>query len=210
MTVAKALIPGGIGLALSVSEGSRLLNDMIAVTPPVDLRMMNRKKMQEMDINSDIIDLFMDNTIFTPRQQTLIVFALEAMKGTKNRGLFLKLAIKTAEEDIAFFRQRMAQMYAGYHREIGKIESFVPLGKFVAARNVKGTLVFNVPLDHMVWTENTAKIFDLIDRQADALSKNKEKHLWISGTVTPLARKQIIQKGWKLYEKSEARLFTDK
>ena len=210
MTIAKALVPGGFGVAISASEGTRLLNEMIAITPPVDLRMTNRKKLKAMKIGRDIIDLFMDNTVFTPRQQTLIVFALESMKGTKNRGLFLKLAIKTHEEDIAFFRQRMAVMYAGYHRNVEKIGRFVPLGEFVAARTMKGELVLNFPLDHLVWTETNMRIFEVINERADALAKGKEKHLWLTGTMTPLARKQIIRKGWKLHEKSETQLLAVK
>ncbi len=66
ITAVKALIPGGVGLALSVTGSTQLLNEVIAKTPPTELRRMNREKLEKMGIDSLLIDLFLENTHFPP------------------------------------------------------------------------------------------------------------------------------------------------
>jgi hypothetical protein len=47
-----------------------------------------------MGMDSDTIDLFINNAVFSPRYQTWLVVALEKMQDTSNRELFLKVALK--------------------------------------------------------------------------------------------------------------------
>ena len=50
---------------------------MIAKSPPTELRAINRGKLVKMNINPQLIDLFINTTVFSPRDQTLLVAALE-------------------------------------------------------------------------------------------------------------------------------------
>ena len=204
-------VPGAAGVATSVTGGSRLMNEVYATTEPVDLRKMNREKLLAMGVNEDIADLFIDNTVYSPRQQTDLVFALEDLEGVSNRQVFIKFAIGASETDVAFFRQRMAQMYAVYHQKINAVDKFVSLGRDSVLRNlgvaqtVDGVIVFHAPLDYLVWSEEMAAVFQAIDRETNTIA-NKGKELWLAGNLSPMARRNIEAAGWKVMVDQEVEL----
>ena len=199
-------VPGGAGVAVSVSGGSNLMNDVLRTKPPSDLRRMNRDKLKAMGVDSKIIDLFLQNTVFSPTHQTLLVAALEDMRGVGDREELVKLALLTGDEDLALFRQRQAQMYAGFHNAVSRIDRFVPIGQVAAARLADGTLIFVVPLDRLAWTRTAAAFVLGISESADAVRNAAAKQLWVGGTLTPLARKEMEARGWTIHESAEGQL----
>ncbi|MGE3906410.1 MAG: hypothetical protein AB7F36_10680, partial [Reyranellaceae bacterium] len=109
----------------------------------------------------------------------------------------------TTDRDLAYFRSRQARMYAGYHAKVAPLTSFVAFGEFVAARTNAGGIVFNVPVDHMVWTKWLADAVTRIDQSASTIAGVTEKRLVLVGTLTPLARKSLAAKGWQVTENAE-------
>ncbi|MCZ6678104.1 MAG: hypothetical protein O7E52_12725 [Candidatus Poribacteria bacterium] len=205
-------VPGGAGILVSTSGGTRLMNEVYRTTAPVDLRRMNREKLAKMGINETVAELFIDNTIFSPRQQTDLVFALEEMEGVGNREAFAKFAILTNSDDVATFRQRMAQMYAAYHKSVAPLDRFILLGKDLPIKNMNiartrsGIAVFLAPLDYLVWTENMARIFYAIDSAVGSQTGIKGKELWLAGNLSPTARQQIENAGWRVNVNAEVGL----
>jgi len=145
---------------LSVTGATNLMDKVFRDKAPADLRTMNRERLQAMGVNQKIADLFIENGIYTPREQTLLVAALDQMNGTKARAEFIRFAVLTGNADVALFRTRQTLMYAAYNRSVTPIERFVPVGQIAAVINQKGALVFNVPFDHLVWTEEMARIIN--------------------------------------------------
>jgi hypothetical protein len=159
-----------------------------------------------MDVHPEVADAFLNNSIYSPRCQTLLVNALEEMKGVGNRATFVRLAAATTNKDIAFFRERQAEMYAGYNKAVAPVETFIALGEFAAVRTTKNEIVFNVPLDHLVWTEAMAKLLTAADARVTQETRPVNKQLWVTGTVSARARKELESRGWQVQENSEARL----
>ena len=78
---------------------------------------MNRSKLEQMSVAPDAIDAFISNGSLSPRHQTIMVAALEELDGVNGREAFVRLAGTIADENVALYRQRQAQMYAGFtHR----------------------------------------------------------------------------------------------
>jgi len=206
-SAALAAVPGGAGIAMSVIGTSRVLNEVFRNTPPVELRKMNAEKLNTIGVNPEIADAFLNNTIFSPREQTLLVDALNEMKGVANRGSLVRLALPSQNPAVAFFRERQAQMYAGYNKSVTPLESFISLGQFAVARTANGALVFNLPLDYLVWTEPMAQLFTGANQLVNNLPGVKEKQIWLTGTLSPRARKEITSRGWQIHDRAEAQLF---
>ena len=82
----------------------------------VELRKMNANKLNTMGVNAEIADAFLNNTIFSPREQTLLVQALTEMDGATDRRALVRLALSAHDPTSTFFRTRQAQMYAGYNK----------------------------------------------------------------------------------------------
>jgi hypothetical protein len=206
-SAAMMAVPGGAGIAISIAGSNKLLNQIFQTTPPVELRRMNGEKLKAMDVHPEIADAFLNNALFSPRQQTILVNALNEMKSVANRAAFVRLALVSSNPIVAYFRQRQAEMYEGFHRDVTPIESFVALGDFAAARTKAGALVFNVPLDYLAWTEPIARLLTGANQLVTELPGIKDKQLWLAGTLSARARKEIESRGWQVQEQTEARLF---
>jgi hypothetical protein len=203
---AMAAVPGGAGVTITVSGSHRLLNEVFRTTPPADLRRMNTEKLKAMDVHPEIVDAFVNNSFFSPRQQTLVVNALEEMKGVANRAVFIRFAAATQNPNLVFFRQRQAEMYAGYHRAVAPLESFLSLDGLPAGRTATGDLVLNSPLDHLVWTEPIARFITGVERVIQETGAIKGKQLWATGTLSARAKAELERRGWRVQERSEERL----
>lgn len=205
MGAVTAMVPGAAGAVLSLQGGTTLLNDVLATTPPTDLRRINRDKLKAMGVDAQLAELFINNAAFSPRHQTLLVGALEEARGVGDREAFVRFAVPTHTEDLAFFRQRMAELYAGYHRNVATIARFVPVGQFVAAQTRGGALVVATPVDHLVWTPSAARVLAALSGQARMLKASRQE-LWLGGTASPLTRAELQRQGWVLQERIEERL----
>jgi hypothetical protein len=205
-SAAMMAVPGGAGIAMTVVGSNKLLNQLFRNTPPVELRKMNADKLNAMGVNPEIAEAFINNTIFSPREQTLLVNALNEMKGVTSRGAFIRLALPTQNSTVAFFRQRQAEMYAGYNKSVTPLESFISLGQFAVGRTINGALVFNLPLDYLVWTEPMAQLLNGANELVNNLPGVKEKQVWLTGTLSARARKEIESRGWQIHDRAEAQL----
>ena len=206
-SAAMMAVPGGAGVAMTVVGTNKVLNEVFQNTPPMELRQMNSQKLNAMSVNSQIADTFLNNTIFSPREQTLLVQALSEMDGVADRGTLVRLAVPSEKPTVAFFRQRQAQMYAGYNKSISRLASFFTLGQFAVGCTVNGALVVNFPADYGVWTEGMASLMtganQLINSNFPGLT---DKQLWLTGTLSATARKEIENRGWQVHDRAEAQL----
>jgi hypothetical protein len=205
-SAAMAAVPGGAGIAMTVVGSNKLLNQVFQNTPPVELRKMNTEKLNAMGVNPEITDAFINNTVFSPREQTLLVHALGEMNGVADRGALVRLSLPSQNSTVALFRQRQAEMYAGYNKSVTPIERFISLGQSAISRTVNGALVANFPADYVVWTEHMARWMTGANQVVNNLPGVKERHLWLTGSLSPRARKEIASRGWQIHDHAEAQL----
>jgi hypothetical protein len=201
----KAVIPGGIGLAVSATSTTKWLEDVDLTLPPTDLRRADRAKLEAMGVLKEVADAFVNNAEFTPSQQAYLVAALDSMSGVGGRELFIRFALGSDTQDLALFRLRLAQMYAGYHHKKGKIERFVSVGRFVAGRTAAGKLVLCFPLDYLVWTQTNARLASMMAEQAASLG-GKSFELWLTGMCSPAAAKGFAKHGFTVVQHAEKEL----
>ncbi len=199
-------VPGGAGVAVSVTGGTELMEGVMHDKAPADLRKINREKLAAMGVSQDIADIFIANSIFTPREQTYLVAALAGMKNTANRADYIKFATLTDNPDIAYFRQRQAQMYASYDQSVEPIESFVTVGTVTTAKTRSGKIVFNVPLDYMLWTKGLSALAASVDSEVARMEGISGKEIVVTGSMSPLARESIEKMGWVVVENAENKL----
>jgi hypothetical protein len=203
-----AFVPGAVGVAVTATQTTTLLNQIVATTSPEDLRARNREILANMGVNKDVIDLFIGNGTYTPREQTFIVGALEEMPETANRGTFIKFAVSTDTEDMAFFRQRMAMLFAAYNKHIEPVTEFVELGRFVAGRTKSGAIVMLIPVDYLVWTQTTADAVAGLDDSIGSLPNASSIQLWVS-KMSLRSKEELASRGWETHENAEKALLQE-
>ncbi len=208
LAAALTVIPGAAGIAVSATGATRLLNDVVATTPPPDLRRMNREKLLALGVDRDTTNLFINNPVFTPREQTFLVGSLEAMKGAANRALFIKVALGVQNRTQAAFLSHMAQLHAAYDQKIAKIKSFHPVARILYATTVKGDLVLNLPADYIIWSPRVGDVLRTLASKQGMAAGPKGKQVWTVGRLSPLAAKNLKAQDWTIKQHSESALFS--
>lgn len=193
------VLPGTAAMAVSAVRGTNLMNDVDLSTAPADLRKENRDKLLAMGVEESVARIFINNEVFSPTDQSLLVAALDKCSGVKDRQAFIEFAVPTNSGDLAFFRQRMAAMFMEYHQKKAKLESFVPVGKFIAAKTANNELLLCFPLDYGV---RSSAMVTVMKQFNDAAAKMgvKSKRIRVSGRFSPEAKKGLEADGWKVDE----------
>ena len=95
-------VPGGAGVAVSISKNTDLFHRIDVSQPPGVIRDSNRRKLAAIGIPAASIDRFIGDSTLSPTQQSLVVVSLESMKGTGGRGAFLDFAARAPDGDALF------------------------------------------------------------------------------------------------------------
>lgn len=194
---ANAAIPGGAALSVMARASGAPESPVDVSIPPEDLFTANRERLKAMGETSDTADLFVENSHYTPIEQTRLVVAMDKLSKVEDRALFINHCILADKDDVAWFRTRMAELYANCDTTIEKLSRFVKLGKFIGAMTTSGGLLVAYPVDYLAWTPTTAGIAKTI-AAASAPFKPKTKTFVVSGAVSPLAGKMLQASGWNV------------
>jgi hypothetical protein len=208
--LAQSAIPGAGGLLLTASGTARLLNDVINTTPASELWVRNKNKLEAMRIDSDTVQLFLNNPAFSPAFQTVMVDALENMQGVDNRGLFIKISLQANNHEMARVITMIATMTAGYHKNVAPLQSLAPVGRILYAKTKKGATVLVVPVDRILWTAKVADVATWLKEPVQGQVKPAGYQLWVLGDFSQKAQAELQGLGWELHPNAQGRLFQER
>ena len=118
----------------------------------------------------------------------------------------IKFAVNTDSEEVALFKQQIAQLQAGYYQHVDKIKQFIRIGGLIASRSNKDKFIVAAPLDYVIWNDRTERIFQAFDHYAKENPGIKGKEWWLTGDASPMTRRILKEKGWGLHEHCEKQL----
>ncbi|EKO38737.1 MAG: hypothetical protein B193_2544 [Solidesulfovibrio magneticus str. Maddingley MBC34] len=199
---ASAAIPGGAALTFINNANLTPQSAVDVSIPPEDLFASNRERLKAMGVSQEQADLFVDNPNFDPIMQTRFTLALDRMTNVAGRPAFVKFALFTNNADLAFFRTRMAELYANLNATTDPIKSFITAGKFVLAETQNGGILAAFPLDYLAWTPQVADIAAILGDAATAKGA-KTKKIVVAGEISPLAAKALKKGGWTVVQLRE-------
>jgi len=202
--LATSAIPGVGGLVLSTSGTARILNDAANNTPPSKLWLQNKTKLLAMGIDADTVELFLNNPVFSPALETILVAALESMKGVANREIFIKVGLQASNPDMAGLITEIAVLSAGYNKNIAPLKGFTPMARLVKGIKKDGSTVVLLPTDRIIWSKPIADVAENLTATKQAKTAGIE--LWTLGTLSEQTRSALQEKGWKTNENSRDKL----
>ena len=203
--MATSVVPGVGGVLLTTSGTARLLNEAINTTPASELWLQNKNKLLGMGMNEDTIELFLNNPHFSPALLTVMVTALDSLKGVDNRELYLKVALQAGTPDMAKIVTEATVLTAGYHKNIGPLKHLTPIARLARAEKDDGTIVITLPGDHIIWSEMVADVTGSLAKKAHN-AKGTGLEIWIPGDFSPMARGKLEEMGWKIHVKARNQL----
>ena len=199
-------IPGGAGLAVGALGTADTAKSLLSEKTPAELESINRDRLAAMGVSNASIQAFMQNTLYDPYEQTLLVSALASMTGVGDRGRFIEKAAAAFEESVAVFLRVRAQLLSLYNDKTHSVKSFLDADGTPVLLTNNGRIVAIFPLDYIMWTRS----FERKVRAAAATLKQvpgiSGKEFWVTGKVSPIARKALEAKGWKVEERVGGKL----
>lgn len=206
--VATSAVPGVGGIVLTTSGTARLLNEVVNNTPASKLWVQNKNKLAAMGIDSDTIEFFLNNPVFSPALTTGLVSSLESMQGVLNRDIFVKIGLQASTSDMARTITELAMLTAGYHKNIAPLQSLIPMARVCHGIKKDGNTVVILPTDNLLWTERSADLSEHLT--AMNKGKNGGIELWTWGSLSKRMQSELQTRGWKLHGKAANTLMLPK
>ncbi len=200
--IASSVVPGVGGLVLTTSGTARLLNEAINTTPASELWLQNKNKLLAMKVDADIVELFLNNPSFSPAMSTVLVAALESMKGVNDRGLFVKVALQAADPSMASTITRISVMTAGYHKKVASLKGVRPMARLAMGVRKDGTKVVLLPTDYITWNKQVAEATTAIGQNG----QESGPELWVLGSLSKQATAGLQDAGWTIHTNTGSQL----
>ena len=197
---------GPVITAAKTMRFSNQLNEILKEEPPSRLRIINEKKLLAMGVSKDLAIRYLDHPAFTPRNDTIIAECLAMLKDARGRDTFIKFVLSAEDEETANFFQNIAQTLRGYHETVSPVNNIMVVAGMVFAKANNGSALIPFPLDHGVWSKQPDRIFREVISSPSASGLKGDISLWVTGTVSSMARKQLGQLGIGVVENVDERI----
>jgi hypothetical protein len=205
---ALAAIPGAAVAVISYTGTAGSLKALVNEKTPSELAKINQNILYNLGVPDPIVQVFLQNPVFDPYEQTMLVGYLASMQGVANTGVYIGTAAAATEESVAVFLRVRAQLMALFHDKDKSIARFIDAGGIPMLQRRDGVVVGIFPLDHMAWTAVFAQKLAAASSAIKEIPGVTGKELWITGTVDPVARKALEEKGWKVQDRYQEQIFT--
>ncbi|MCS5635930.1 MAG: hypothetical protein NZ990_05395 [Myxococcota bacterium] len=206
MTVRLPLIavPGGASIALTVTNASDDMKRELRDEPPENIRIRSRKMLVvDFGVDESLAEEFVYHSWYSPSQLITILEALEAMGQAKNKGKFIALAVLADTPVEAHSFTRLALILLAWDQNLAAVEEFLALEGLALAKNEDNDVALPLNIDRGFWTEGAAGLIQSIDAELAQGDGHRRKLMLISGTLSPLARRNIEARDWIIVENLE-------
>jgi hypothetical protein len=193
-----ALIPGGVGIAISSVSSADNAKDTLRNKTAAQVIAEARETLRSLDVPDESVDQLLNNRNYTPSDLLLMSHALKQL-GAKNTAIFVdSAAAQGTTRDVAFYERRLAQLMVARSNAVGGIVSFISVtGQPVTIRR-SGTAVAVLALDDLAWTAVPERAFKAATAELKRERPGDHPTLATTGAVTPMARREIEKLGWKI------------
>ena len=198
-----ASVGGAAGTTLSAVQNSQTLNSLLTSQSPEALRDINRERMEEMGIDEDVAETYLQHPWLSPRHETTIVIALYGVTEAENRDAFFQQSAISQSEQQPIFLMRQAEAILGFHQNIAAVERFERSNRQIMLYTADGRAVSVMPADHMVWSVGASII---ADQDSD---RGMRRELWLTGSISERARAEFSDRGWRVMADMRDRLTPD-
>ena len=144
----------------------------------------------------------LNNTAFTPTQQTKFVFNLKSLDGAANRGAFIRAAAEKSsdEADAVFCVQTsalMSQLHIGEH----PLARIVMIENFPVCIAKDGTVIVALQWDYAAWTSGAAAFSGEVQKLAGESGRHKPMLVVISGQMSPRLQQELQTRGITVHDR---------
>jgi hypothetical protein len=193
-------IGGGAGAALTVTDVTSSFDEMLREKSPTDLRIINQKALLGLGASAKETERFLNNSAFSPSQQTAFVLNLRSLNDVAHRDAFVRTAGETSsDESDAIFCVQTAALMSKIHKD-KPLARLAMIGNFPICIAKDGTLVVAFQWDYAAWTSGAAAFTSDVQTLAAQSGKNGKVLVALSGQVSPRLREELESRGFRVQD----------
>lgn len=191
-----AAVTGGAGTALSAANLTATLTDSLRDKSPTELRLMNLGKLEGMGVPREVSDAFLNNNVFSPTTQTVLVDALAQLGNIPGQTDYIRFAAtSTSERDTLAFQQS-AQIMANLNKT-SPVARITHLSSLPVCQTEDGTVVVPIQWDYVAWTQLADRFVTALMNQQYAAPATGYTVI-LTGVVSPAASAQLAARDVKV------------
>ena len=187
-TTMSVFIPGSIAIT-----GTRIVSQWVWDKPKADLILANQQGLQALGVPETTINAMVQNRTFPLSVQTAFVANLGQLSGIPGSVEAATLASTAQSEVQARFLTDSVGMLARYSHEQAPIAKLM-VRRAIIGQDVNGTIVAQAPVDYVSWIQLVSDFANRPDL------KRKHRTLWVTGQLSPMAKRKFQAAGWKVAE----------
>lgn len=187
-TVTSILVP--YSMAMSAVT---ITNTAVYDTPPGDLVNTAIGVFRETGASDAQTSALVKNKNYSLSVLSVLALGVHRLSGASGLASIVGFGATAKTEDEARFVAAAVNMLARYHESVDRIAQVTAPGP-ILARTAGGVVVVPAPVDYVAWTERSARVASREDLKAP------KRIAWLSGRMSPRARKEFTQRGWLVDE----------
>ena len=191
-------VAGPAGYALTVSGTTDQMKRELRDRSPEEVRIDVRSRLALMDVDPVLIERFVAHPWYSPTRLLLISESLSSLEEAEGRARFIEAAVHADEPQETYLFTRLALMLALYSAREQEIERVESNDGLIWAETTQGRRIVPLYIDWATWSETFSYFMEAVD--AVIPPGPEQKHLLLSGWVSPRARTHLIESGWILHE----------
>jgi hypothetical protein len=190
------------GVASITSDVANLIRD----NSPVALSALNRETLLSLGVNQTAASAFVEHPNVTPYQQTMITAYLTRLGRVEGIEDFLTMMHPSKNPaDVEFF-VRTAELMVVYHEEVSPVVRVLNLFGLPAIHAENKVLVNPLAVDYGSWTSEADRLSKALMGYKPEVEISK-RLLYVSGRVSPLARKELEARGFTVSDGAHIPLY---
>lgn len=186
-------VPGvmGLGVLSTINSGLKMADQISVYADPQTVFGKDRTALRELGVSEAETDQILKNKAFTPTTLSLLVRALQNLKGVENRPALLTPAHGIESPEGAIFLVQSLTYLAVWQREKKDLQAVIPDAKIPAVRTKEGVIVVPLAVDRILWTEGAAAVLSRIAKESGSHGVS----VFVSGTVSERFKAEAAKLG---------------
>jgi hypothetical protein len=170
-----------------------IMNTTVYDTPPADLINKAQATFKATGASDAVVTALMKDPQYSLSTLTALAQGCERLQGVNGMASVVGFAAIAKTQDETRLVAAAVNMLARHHESVERMALVTAPGPIIGS-TVSGKVVVPAPVDYVAWTQRSAAFAGREDLKAPT------RTAWLSGRMSPTARKEFAARGWKVDE----------
>lgn len=148
-------------------------------------------------VDKYIVEAFRDSSAYSLTEKTQLSLAFLRLKESGAVPFLVEFALEAKTKEDAFLFLRTMGVFVQYQEEVSEIVDIQEKRGLLVASSKNGYEIYPLAVDYLHWTPLVYEA--LLSEEL----KSDKREVWVSGTVSPIAKLRLRHHGWEVFDEVE-------